>query len=76
VSGSPTLLATSGRVYLFVLAADNKLWQRNYADGAWGGWFGRSEYTTDAFRGAPAGANGSAWVAVRGVDGRVHQTIL
>ncbi|WP_432840517.1 glycoside hydrolase family 27 protein [Dactylosporangium sp. CA-092794] len=79
VSGSPTLLATSGRVYLFVLAADNKLWQRNYVDGAWGGWFGRSEYSTDAFRGAPAaaaGANGSAWLAVRGVDGRVHQTVL
>ncbi|MET7400101.1 glycoside hydrolase family 27 protein [Dactylosporangium sp. NPDC005572] len=79
VSGSPTLLATSGRVYLFVLAADNKLWQRNYVDGAWGGWFGRGEFTTDAFHGAPAaaaGANGSAWIAVRGVDARVHQTIL
>ncbi|MEK8108341.1 hypothetical protein NKG94_31800 [Micromonospora sp. M12] len=49
-SGSPTLLATSGRVYLFALAADNRLWQRNLADGAWGGWFRRGEFATDAFR--------------------------
>jgi alpha-galactosidase len=79
VSGSPTLLATSGRVYLFVLAADNRLWQRNFVDGGWGGWFRRSELPTDAFRGAPAaaaGGNGSAWLAVRGVDGKVHQLIL
>jgi alpha-galactosidase len=79
VSGSPTLVTTLGRVYLFVLAADNKLWQRNYADGAWGGWFARGEFATDAFQGAPggaAGANGSAWLAVRGVDDRVHQVIL
>ncbi|RKR92341.1 alpha-galactosidase [Micromonospora pisi] len=79
VSGSPTLLATSGRVYLFALAADNKLWQRNFADGGWGGWFGRGEFATDAFRGAvgaAAGANGSVWAAVRGVDGRVHQVVL
>jgi len=78
-SGSPTLLATSGRVYLFALAADNRLWQRNLADGAWGGWFRRGEFATDAFRGAPgaaAGANGSAWLAVRGVDDRVHQIVL
>ncbi|MEU7943618.1 glycoside hydrolase family 27 protein [Micromonospora taraxaci] len=78
-NGSPTLLATSGRVYLFSLAADNRLWQRNLTDGAWGGWFQRGEFATDAFRGAPgaaAGANGSAWLAVRGVDNRVHQVVL
>ncbi|GIF90285.1 glycoside hydrolase family 27 protein [Catellatospora chokoriensis] len=79
VSGSPTLLATAGRVYLFALASDNRLWQRNQVSGAWGGWFRRAEFATDAFRGAPgaaAGADGSAWLAVRGVDGRVHQVIL
>jgi alpha-galactosidase len=79
VSGSPTLVTTLGRVYLFVLAADNRLWQRNFTEGAWGGWFRRGEFATDAFRGAPggaAGADGHAWVAVRGVDGRVHQIVL
>ncbi|PWR09253.1 alpha-galactosidase [Micromonospora acroterricola] len=78
-SGSPTLLATAGRVYLFALAADNRLWQRNLVDGTWGGWFRRGEFATDAFRGAPgaaAGADGSAWLAVRGVDDRVHQIVL
>jgi len=79
LSASPTLLATSGRVYLFALAADNRLWQRNYADGAWGGWFPRGEFSMDSFHGAvgaAAGANGSAWIAVTGVDGHVHRTIL
>jgi alpha-galactosidase len=79
LSGSPTLLATSGRVYLFALAADNRLWQRNYVDGAWGGWFQRGEFSTDAFQGAvgaAAGDNGSAWVAVRGVDNRIHRIVL
>ncbi len=79
LSASPTLLATSGRVYLFALAADNKLWQRNFVDDVWGGWFQRGEYPTDAFHGAvgaAAGANGSAWIAVRGVDDHVHQAVL
>jgi alpha-galactosidase len=79
VSGSPTLLATSGRVYLFVQAADNLLWQRNYVDGAWGGWFRRSEFGTGAFLGAVGtspGPNGSAVVVVRGVDQHVHRLTL
>jgi alpha-galactosidase len=79
VSDSPTLLATNGRVYLFARASDYTLWQRNFVDGAWGGWFPRSEFASGSFDGAlatAAGANGSAWVAVRGVDGRVHQTVL
>jgi alpha-galactosidase len=73
------LLATAGRVYLFALAADNRLWQRNYVDGGWGGWFQRSEFTTDAFHGAVGtapGANGSALIAVTGVDGHVHRVVL
>ena len=79
LSGSPTLLATDGRVYLFAVAADNRLWQRNYVDGAWGGWFQRGEFSADAIQGAvgaAAGANGSAWLAVRGVDHHVHRIIL
>ena len=79
LSASPTLLATSGRVYLFALAADNRMWQRNFADGAWGGWFQRGEFATDAFYGAvgaAAGANGSAWIAVTGVDAHVHRLVL
>jgi len=79
LSGSPTLLATSGRVYLFALAADNRLWQRNYVDGAWGGWFQRGEFSMDAFHGAvgaAAGDNGSAWIAVTGIDGHVHRLVL
>lgn len=79
ISDSPTLLATSGRIYLFARASDYTLWQRNFVDGAWGGWFPRGEFASNAFTGAlatAAGANGSAWVAVRGVDGHVHQTVL
>jgi alpha-galactosidase len=79
VSGSPTLLATGDRIYLFVLAADNRLWQRNWVDAAWGGWFQRGEFSTGSFReavGAAAGDNGSAWIAVRGVDDHVHRTVL
>jgi alpha-galactosidase len=79
LSGSPTLMSTSGRVYLFAVAADNRLWQRNYVDGAWGGWFQRGEFSADALQGAVgavAGANGSAWIAVRGIDRHVHRVIL
>jgi len=79
VSGSPTLLATSGRIYMFVLAADNRLWQRNYVDGGWGGWFRRGEFSTGAFQGAVGaapGANGSAVVAVRGTDNHIHRLSL
>jgi alpha-galactosidase len=79
LSGSPTLLSTSGRVYLFAVAADNRLWQRNYVDGAWGGWFQRGQFSADAVQGAvgtAAGANGSAWIAVRGIDRHVHRVIL
>jgi len=76
---SPTLLATSGRVYLFAQAADNRLWQRNYVDGSWGGWFRRGEFSTGSFQGAvgvEAGPNGSARIAVRGVDNHVHLAVL
>jgi len=79
ISGSPTLLATLGRVYLFARASDYTLWQRNFVDGAWGGWFPRGEFASNAFYGSlgvAAGANGSAWVALRGTDGHVHLTVL
>jgi alpha-galactosidase len=79
VSGSPTLLATEGRVYLFARASDYTIWQRNFVDGSWGGWFPRGEFASNAVTGAlgaAAGANGSAWVALRGPDGHVHQLVL
>jgi alpha-galactosidase len=79
ISGSPTLLATSGRIYLFARASDYTLWQRNFSDGAWGGWFPRGEFASNAFDGSlgvAAGADGSAWVAFRGVAGRVRQVVL
>lgn len=79
VSGSPSLLATEGRVYLFARAGDYTLWQVNHVDGAWGGWFKRTEFASNSFAGAlgtAAGANGSAWAAVRGPDDRVHLTSL
>lgn len=79
VSGSPTLLGTSGRIYLFALAADNRLWQRNFADGAWGGWFQRGEFATGAFQGAVGaapGPDGSAVIVVRGIGNRVHRVTL
>jgi alpha-galactosidase len=79
LSGSPTLLGTSGRVYLFAVAADNRLWQRNFVDGAWGGWFQRPEFATDEIQGAVGtspGADGSAVVVLRGVDGHIHRTTL
>ncbi|MEV6610892.1 hypothetical protein [Kutzneria sp. NPDC051319] len=79
ISTAPTLLATSGRLYMFARASDYTLWQRNFADGQWGGWFPRGEYASNAIvgtLGVAAGAGGSAWVAVRGVDDHVHQTVL
>ena len=79
ISTAPTLLATSGRLYMFARASDYTLWQRNFADGSWGGWFPRGEYASNAIvgtLGVAAGANGSAWVVVRGVDDHVHQTVL
>jgi alpha-galactosidase len=79
LSAAPTLLATSGRIYLFALAADNRLWQRNEVDGSWGGWFQRGEYPTAAFQGAVGAApgdNGSAWLVVRGVDNHIHESVL
>ncbi len=79
ISGSPTLLATEGRVYLFARASDYTLWQRNFVGGAWGDWFPRGEFASNAFYGslgAAAGANGSAWVTLRGMDGHVHLTVL
>lgn len=79
VSGSPTLLATSGRIYLFAVAADNRLWQRNFVDGEWGGWFQRSEFATGEIQGAlgaEPGPDGSASLVLRGVDGHAHRTTL
>ncbi|MFC0107010.1 hypothetical protein [Kibdelosporangium aridum] len=79
ISGSPTLLATEGRIYMFARASDYTLWQRNFSDGQWGGWFPRGEFPSNAFDGslgAAAGANGSAWVAFRGVGGQVRQVVL
>ncbi len=79
ISGSPTLVSTLGRVYLFARASDYTLWQRNFTDGSWGDWFPRGELPSDAFTdalGAAAGADGSAWIALRGVDGHVHQLTL
>jgi alpha-galactosidase len=79
ISGSPTLLATSGRIYMFARASDYTLWQRNFSDGTWGGWFPRGEFPSNAFDGSlgvAAGADGSAWVAFRGVAGRVRQVVL
>ncbi|MET0134388.1 MAG: hypothetical protein ABW215_12440 [Kibdelosporangium sp.] len=79
ISGSPTLLATEGRIYLFARASDYTLWQRNFADGSWGGWFPRGEFPSNAFNGSlgvAAGANGSAWIAFTGVAGRVRQLVL
>src|SRR6476469_5674833 len=79
VSGSPTLVASADRVYLFARASDYTLWQLNFVDGAWGGWFKRNEYPSNSLVGAvgaAAGANGSAWIAVRGPDDAVHQAVL
>jgi alpha-galactosidase len=79
VSGSPTLVASADRVYLFARAGDYTLWQTNFVDGAWGGWFKRNEYASNSLvgaAGAAAGADGSAWLAVRGPDGAVHQAVL
>jgi alpha-galactosidase len=79
LNGSPTLLGTAGRIYLFAVAADNRLWQRNFVDGAWGGWFQRGEFATDEIQGpigAEPGPDGSAVVVLRGVDGRIHRTSL
>ncbi|GAB3880344.1 hypothetical protein GCM10029964_034570 [Kibdelosporangium lantanae] len=79
ISGSPTLLATSGRIYLFARASDYTLWQRNFVDGAWGGWFPRGEFPSNAFNGSlgtAAGDNGSAVIAFTGVNGHVYRTVL
>jgi alpha-galactosidase len=79
ISGSPTLVANADRVYLFARASDYSLWQLNFVDGAWGGWFKRDEYASNSLVGAvgaAAGANGSAWIAVRGPDDAVHLAVL
>jgi alpha-galactosidase len=79
ISGSPTLVATLGRVYLFARAGDYTLWQVNHTGGAWQGWFKRGEYASNSMVGAvgaAAGDNGSAWLAVRGPDNRIHQAKL
>lgn len=79
ISGSPTLVASADRAYLFARASDYTLWQLNFVDGAWGGWFKRGEYASNSLVGAVGaaeGANGSAWLAVRGPDNAVHQAVL
>lgn len=81
VSGSPTLLATSGGIYLFARASDYTLWQDTWhtSSSSWAGWTQRTEFGSDNFLGAVGaanGASGTAWIAVSGVDGHVHQVVL
>jgi alpha-galactosidase len=79
LNSSPTLVAASGRIYMFAVAADNRLWQRNFVDGAWGGWFQRPEFASFEVQGAvgaEAGPDGSAAIVLRGIDGHVHSTTL
>ncbi|MBP2472439.1 alpha-galactosidase [Crossiella equi] len=79
VSGSPTLVSTQDRIYLFARAGDYTLWQVNRTDGAWGGWFKRGEFPSNAIVGtvgAAPGADGSAWLVTRGPDNRVYQAKL
>lgn len=79
LSDSPTLVAAEGRLYLFAVAADNRLWQRNFVDGAWGGWFQRSEFATDEIQGpvgAEPAADGHVSIVLRGIDGHIHRTTL
>jgi alpha-galactosidase len=79
ISGSPTLLATDGRIYLFARASDYTLWQQNFVNQQWGGWFPRTEFVSAQFDGSlgvAAGANGSAWIAGRNQDGQIFQTVL
>jgi alpha-galactosidase len=81
VSGSPTLLATGGGIYLFDRAGDYTLWQRTYtsSSSSWGGWTQRTEFGSDNFAGAVGvadGASGTAWTVVSGRDGHVHQLVL
>ena len=79
LSGSPTLLATQGRIYLFVRASDYTLWQLNYVNQQWGGWFPRGEFVSGQFSdalGVAAGANGSAWIAGQNQDGQIFRTVL
>ena len=81
VSGSPTLLATGGGIYLFARASDYTLWQDTWhtSSSSWAGWTQRTEFGSDNFTGAVGaanGASGTAWIAVNGVDGHVHQIVL
>jgi alpha-galactosidase len=79
LSGSPTLVGASGRVYMFAVAADNRLWQRNFVDGEWGGWFQRTEFATDEIQGpvgAEPSADGHVSIVLRGIDGHIHGTSL
>ncbi|MCK2241668.1 MULTISPECIES: glycoside hydrolase family 27 protein [unclassified Crossiella] len=79
ISGSPTLLSTQDRIYLFARAGDYTLWQVNRTDGNWGGWFKRTEFASNSVVGAVGaapGANGSAWLVHRGPDNRVSQSRL
>lgn len=76
---SPTAVTTDGRIYLFAVAADRRLWQNNHVDGAWGGWFPRSEFATDEIQGpvgAEPGPDGTAVIVLRGIDNHIHRTTL
>ncbi|GLY98858.1 glycoside hydrolase family 27 protein [Actinoplanes sp. NBRC 103695] len=76
---SPTAVTTEGRIYLFAVAADRRLWQNNHVGGAWGGWFPRSEFATDEIQGpvgAEPGVSGSATLVLRGIDNHIHRTTL
>jgi alpha-galactosidase len=79
ISGSPTLVEYADRIYLFARASDYTLWQVNHTDGAWGGWFKRSEFPSNSLVGAvgaTAGPDGSAWTVVRGPDNKVYRQKL
>ena len=79
ISGSPTLVEYADRIYLFARASDYTLWQVNRTDGAWGGWFKRSEFPSNSLVGAvgaTAGPDGSAWTVVRGPDNKVYRQKL
>jgi alpha-galactosidase len=79
ISGSPTLVESADRIYLLARGSDYTLWQQNFVDGSWGGWFKRDQFASNSFNGAVGaaeGANGSAWLALRGPDNAVHQAVL
>ncbi|MCI2420613.1 glycoside hydrolase family 27 protein [Saccharopolyspora sp. K220] len=79
VSGSPTLVANDGRISLLARANDYTLWQIDRTNGAWSGWFKRTEFASNSLLGAigaTAGEQGAVWTALRGPNGHIYQTTL